>query len=79
VDAAGFEHPQNRCSGGQFRGPDHRGRNCFMKDPGLNPPDVTPLPDSHGELQVGRSPKVASNYRCKFARGQVPAVESKRL
>jgi hypothetical protein len=50
-----------------------------MKDPGLNPPDVTPLPDSHGELQVGRSPKVASNYRCKFARGQVPAVESKRL
>jgi hypothetical protein len=27
-------HPQNPCSGGQLRGPDHRGRTCFMHDPG---------------------------------------------
>jgi hypothetical protein len=29
-----FSNPKNPCSGGQSSGPDHRGRNCLMHDPG---------------------------------------------
>ena len=29
-----IDTPQNPCSGGQYSGPDQRGRNCLTKDPG---------------------------------------------
>ena len=29
-----FSNPKNPCSGGQSSGPDHRGRCCFMTNPG---------------------------------------------
>ena len=32
--AASISNPHNACSGGQSSGPDHRGRSCFMNDPG---------------------------------------------
>ena len=51
--AAGFEHQQNRRSGGQSRGPDHRGRNCFMHDPGLNAPDSTTYPTATDRTDSG--------------------------